>query len=116
MENNEQTIITPVWRRYTLTIEEAAGVLSHWRKQTQNADRRASSREFLYYERQSGFDQTGKIRRIFGSGNGSLTPKKASVIRYLIIFLYRVPDLCYNCCASLALLEERRRYERKKTR
>ena len=25
MENNEQTIITPVWRRYTLTVEEAAG-------------------------------------------------------------------------------------------
>ena len=25
MKNNEQTIITPVWRRYTLTIEEAAG-------------------------------------------------------------------------------------------
>lgn len=25
MDNNEQTIITPVWRRYTLTIEEAAG-------------------------------------------------------------------------------------------
>lgn len=25
MENNEQTIITPVWRRYTMTIEEAAG-------------------------------------------------------------------------------------------
>ena len=25
MKNNEQTIIIPVWRRYTLTIEEAAG-------------------------------------------------------------------------------------------
>lgn len=25
MDNSEQTIITPVWRRYTLTIEEAAG-------------------------------------------------------------------------------------------
>ncbi len=25
MTNNAQTMITPVWRRYTLTIEEAAG-------------------------------------------------------------------------------------------
>lgn len=25
MKNNEQTIITPVWRRYTLTVKEAAG-------------------------------------------------------------------------------------------
>ena len=50
------------------------------------------------------------------SGNGSISPKSANVIRHLIILLYRESDLCYNCCASLALLKERRRYERKKTR
>lgn len=33
--------------------------------------------------------------------------KKANVLGHRIIFLYRQPDLCYNCHASPALLEER---------
>ena len=110
----------PIWHRYTLTIEEAAGYYHIGETKLRMLVDEHPNEDFFVMKREPRPDQAGKIRAVSGSGNGCITafPRRKRQIADFLWHSYAESQTCAMIRVQvwLSFLFIRRDFhERKKT-